>query len=323
MTIDTLTSVAIGGIDQWIRIRSADPARPVLLVLYGGPGFPVFPRVEDLGRTAGLEETYTVVYWEQRGTGKSVAASPSPESMTIDRFVQDVLELSEHLRSRFDKDRIVLLGISWGTLLGIRAIAKSPDQFWAYVGSGQIVNGLEGDRRSYEFTLSEAKQRDHRKALRDLVTIGSPPFTVKELLTQRKWAGKFGGIRHGNTPQGPMAMLSDLLTTSAYSWTDLWNVASDPFFCLRHLVDEIYEQNLEEQVPKLSCPVYLLQGQHDAVTPPGLAKSYYGSLNAPTKEWYWFDRSAHFPFLDEPSKFGKVLKAITPESDPSDGGTVG
>lgn len=318
--IDRLESFTLGDTEQWVRIRTNEPNRPLLLVLYGGPGLPLFPRVGDLGSRAGLEDTYTVVYWEQRGTGKSYDRALSPATMTVSQFVDDLIELTDALRQTFEQEKVGLLGISWGTILGLRAISRTPSRFWGYVGSGQIVNGLEGDRRSYAFTLHEAKNREHKRALRQLVDIGTPPYSTDELMTQRKWAGAFGGIRHNSAPQGPLSILGELLMTDAYTWTDVWNVASDPFFCLRHLLDTIYRQALDEDIRRVDVPVYFLEGRHDAVTPPDLARTYMDRLEAPRTTWVWFDQSGHFPFLDEPEKFGTTMASEVTEAF-SSGGT--
>jgi pimeloyl-ACP methyl ester carboxylesterase len=284
-----------------------------LLILYGGPGFPLFPRIHDFGVRAGLEDAYTVAYWEQRGTGKSYHPEILSESMTIDQFVKDVIEVTDLLREQFEKERIGLLGASWGTVLGLRALDRSPDRFWGYVGTGQMVNVLEGDRRSYEFTLEEARRRGNETALEELESIGVPPYTFDEVMTQRKWLGRFGGIRHVGDPPGMVSMLTDLLTTSEYSWTDVWHLAANPFFSLEHLLDELYSVDLPTRISEVQRPIYFLQGRHDQLTPGSLVRSYYDQLRAPQKEWFWLDDSAHFPFLEQPERFGQILRTAAPQ----------
>jgi len=305
--LDTLDAVSLGDTEQWVRVRSHAPDRPVLLVLYGGPGLPVFPRVHDLGVRAGLEKHYTVAYWEQRGTGKSYTPSLSPDGMTIDRFVEDVLALTNRLCTRFEQNTIGLFGTSWGTLLGLKALARRPEAYWGFVGAGLLANPLESDRASYEFTLEEAKRREQEAAIEELEAIGPPPFTPKTALGQRKWLGEFGGIRYEDMPPGPFGRLWELVTTSAYSWTDVWQLASDPFFALNHLLDELYETDLNDEVPRVEVPVHLLQGRYDQLTPAAVVEPYADALEAPSKDWTWFEQSGHFPFLDEPDRFGTVM----------------
>ena len=71
MQIDALHGVQLGGITQWIRVRGADASNPVLLLMQQGPGFPIINDARRLDHLFGLEEAFTVVYWDQRGTGLS------------------------------------------------------------------------------------------------------------------------------------------------------------------------------------------------------------------------------------------------------------
>lgn len=202
-------------------------------------------------------------------------------------------------------------------MLGLRALDRSPDRFWGYVGTGQMVNVLEGDRHSYEFTLEEARRRDNDTALDVLDSIGVPPYTFEEIMTQRKSLGRFGGIRHVGDPPGVTSMLTDLLTTSEYSWTDVWHLASNPFFSLKQLLDELYTVDLPNRISEVQRPVYLLQGRHDQLTPVPLTQSYYNQLSAPQKEWFWLDDSAHFPFLEQPRQFGQIMESVASRVVPS------
>lgn len=180
-----------------------------------------------------------------------------------------------------------------------------------FVGAGLLVNPLESDRASYAFTLEEAKRRGQEAATEELESIGPPPFSPRTLLRQRKWLGEFGGIRHKETPPGPLGRLWALSTTSAYIWDDLWQIASDPFFALNHLLDELCEGDLADEVPRVEVPVWILQGRHDQLTPASVVEPYVDALQAPTKEWAWLEQSAHFSFLDEPDRVGGVMADVT------------
>jgi pimeloyl-ACP methyl ester carboxylesterase len=237
--------------------------------------------------------------------------------MTIDRYVEDILEITDRLRSRFNREHIGLLGCSWGSILGLRALARAPERFWGYVGAGQLVRPLDADREGYEWALVQAERRGHREAREALRQLGPPPYDVQALLEQRKWLGTFGGVRHTGDPPGSLRMFWDLLTTSAYSWGDLWRIASDPFFALRAVLDELYEVDLTEEVPRVERPVYVLQGRHDAIARPSITQPYVEALDAPAKEWIWFEDSAHFPFLEEPDRFGDVMETVAAQIAPS------
>ena len=106
----------IGGIEQYIRVRGRSRANPVLLVLHGGPG-------STLGATAcrwqgALEAAFTVVHWDQRGSGNTYYRDPAAPPPTVERLLSDLDELVDALRARYGRDRLFLLGHSWGSLLG-------------------------------------------------------------------------------------------------------------------------------------------------------------------------------------------------------------
>ena len=146
--------VTLGGIPQWVEVRGADVSNPVLIALHGGPGMPETALLRHFN--GALENVFTVVYWEQRGAGKSFSKTIAPESMTIDRFVRDLDELVDRVRARLSKDKVVLLGHSWGSALGTLYAARYPQKVAAYIGTGQIGNLPASETASYEFVLAEA-----------------------------------------------------------------------------------------------------------------------------------------------------------------------
>lgn len=311
--INSLEKIRLGGIDQWVLIRGWDRMNPVLLFLHGGPGAPLFTYCRDIGVTAKLEQHFVMVYWEQRGTGKSFSPSIPAETMTIEQFVSDTHELSQILRKRFGVERIFLLGRSWGSLIGILCAHRHPEIFHAYVGIGQMVNPTENDSISYQFTLETAASLGNEEAVEELKEIGPPPYDHRDLRVQRRWLTSFSNIPDSQEPSSKKRLLS----TPEYSLFDIIKMGIDPYFSTKHLWDEeLYQMNLMEQAPSIEVPVYFLVGRHDYFTPSQLVVEYYERLIAPQgKELIWFEESGHEPELQEPEKFydimvNKVLKEI-------------
>ena len=145
-SITSLEKITLGGIKQTILIRGHDTKSPILLFLHGGPGFPEMDIAYKFQRK--LEEHFIVVNWDQRGAGKSFSKKIPRESMTIEQFISDAHELIRFLRERFDKEKIYLVGHSWGTTLGLLLTQRYPELFFAYVGIGQVVNALESEQIS-------------------------------------------------------------------------------------------------------------------------------------------------------------------------------
>ena len=321
-SIDLLGNVMLGGEEQWVLIRGEKQTNPVLLYLHGGPGSFIIPRARDLGRM--LEKDFVVVYWDQRGSGKSYRSGMPPTSMNVDQFVADTRELVEVLRQRFNVPKVYLVGNSWGAALGTMVAEEHPDMFYAYVGTGQLVNTRLAESISYEFTLSEARETNNKEALRELTEMGPPPWDYQTMNKQRKWLRRFGGTIYAEK-ETTSSFLSDfmgkMLLSPEYSLMEIFENTMDPNFAVRNLWDDIGDINLFESVPRLEIPVYFIAGRHDYNTPSELVEQYYNELEAPEgKRMYWFENAAHMPEFEEPEHFhsimiDSVLAQTYPDSD--------
>jgi pimeloyl-ACP methyl ester carboxylesterase len=158
--------VDINGIEQGMFIESQNDANPVLLVVHGGPGMPDHFLTNRC--PTGLEELFTVVWWEQRGTGLSYRSDIPAETMIVDQFVADILAMTNYLRARFGKEKIYLMGHSWGSFIGIQAAAQAPELYDAYIGMAQMSYQLESERLAYEFMLERFRQKGDTKMVRRL-----------------------------------------------------------------------------------------------------------------------------------------------------------
>lgn len=307
--IDLLGNVPLGGEEQWVLIRGQKQTNPVLLYLHGGPGSFVIPRARELGRA--LEQDFVVVYWDQRGSGKSFRSGTSVEEMTLDQFIADTHELAQVLKRRFNVPKIYLAGNSWGSALGMMVAARYPESFYAFIGTGQLVNTARAEALSYEFTLREAHNTNNREAIRELEEIGPPPWDYQTLNRQRKWLRRFGGTIYKER-EAPGSFLSDfmgsMLLSPEYSLLEVMEISTDPNFAVRTLWDDLAQINLFEDVPRIAVPVFFMAGRHDYQTPSELVKKYYDQLEAPAgKHLIWFEDSAHMPEFEQVDQFHRMM----------------
>lgn len=305
----------MGGVEQWILIRGHDRNKPILLFLHGGPGSPIFPRAREFGEIAGLDYFFTTVYWEQRGTGKSYHGNISPQSMNLDQFLSDLAELSKMLTVKFGNDKIYLLGRSWGSLIGLLAVYHHSELFKAFIGIGQIVHPMEGEKLSYEFSLSFAEKLNWPEAKNELQKIGYPPYTPVEFLIQRKWLTKMDKILMRDLGYDNLTkwdLMKRLLGTPEYSLMDIIRMGMDPYFSINQIWnEEYYEINLFEQVTQIDVPVVIIAGKYDSFSPSNIIKEYFNRLNAPAgKELFIFERSGHEPEIQEPHLFKAILANV-------------
>ncbi|UNC91414.1 alpha/beta fold hydrolase [Candidatus Contubernalis alkaliaceticus] len=309
--IQSLEQVTLGEVEQWISIRGHDQNNPVLLFLHGGPGSSVIPIVRHFN--SGLEEYFVVVNWDQRGAGKSYNPDIPVDSMNIEQFVSDTLELTHLLQERFEQEKIYLMGHSWGTIIGTPAVQQQPELYHAFIGVGQAVNFKEGEKISYNYTLDAAYRLGDEKAIQQLEDIGPPPYLGDDfhnrIVVQRTWLQKFGGLDYTerNPTRSDINYVWLFLTAPEYSLGDTVNMLKGGQFSFRALWEQLHQFNYIEEIPRLEVPVYFLMGRHDYVTVFELVEEYYDKLEAPHKELIWFDNSAHSPNFEEPERFVEVV----------------
>ncbi|MCH8571619.1 alpha/beta fold hydrolase [Nesterenkonia sp. AY15] len=174
-SISEKRAVPINGVHQGMVIRGQDATNPVLLWVHGGPGMPDYPLTQQY--PTGLEDLFTIVWWDQRGAALSYDPRIPPESMTIEQFIDDTIAVTDYLRGRFEQDRIYLLGHSWGSHIALQAAARSPERYAAYLGMAQMVHQLESEKIAYDYMLTEYRRRGDTGMVRALE---ASPVTLTE-----------------------------------------------------------------------------------------------------------------------------------------------
>ena len=301
-SIAEVTYLRLGGVDQYVMIRGESLSNPPLIVLHGGPGFSdttFFRRFN-----APLEKSFTMVYWDQRGTGKSFDTSIPRSSMTVEQFLADLDELVERVRARVAQRRVVIFGHSWGSALGVLYAARFPEKVSCYVGCAQIGDSPAAEATSYALAVAEAKRQNNRKVLKALTTIGPPPYDASSVFTERTcWQRLDGQLR----PRALWTMGRIVFGAPDSSMFDLPKTVRGFRFSIDAMWAEASQLNLLKLVPALQMPVFFLLGRRDHWVPPETSVAYYDVLAAPSKSLVWFEESGHEPFADEPVKFNRAM----------------
>jgi pimeloyl-ACP methyl ester carboxylesterase len=292
----------LGGINQYVMIRGEKSDNPLLIILHGGPGLSDTPFFRKFN--ASLEKSYTMVYWDQRGVGKSYDSAIPKSSMTIEQFITDLNELVDIVCSRFNKNKVTILGHSWGSALGVLYSVRFPQKVAAYVGCGQYGDWSAAETASYGYAMTEAKRRNNRKALKQLIAIGPPPYSASSLLKERTWLQRFEGQLR---PRALWEMIRIFTGGPESSIFDLASILKGFQFSFNAMWDEVSRINLLKDAPSLQMPVFFLLGKNDHWVPPETSKAYFDILNAPSKELVLFEKSGHEPFADEAVKFNNTM----------------
>jgi pimeloyl-ACP methyl ester carboxylesterase len=295
--------VQIGGIEQWISIRGDNRENPVILILHGGPGVSNAPFAPAF---LPWQNEFTVVDWDQRGAGRTFGRN-GPDGtgvLSIDRLTQDGIELTQHLRSRLHKDKVIVLGLSFGSVIGLKMVYARPELFAAYVGSGQFVNAAEGDKLGYSLTLAQARSLENGEAIRALEAMGPPPWPdVKTRSAAKGWATR---LSKPDDPASKMNVPAMLKALPDYSDADLKNLAAGAAFSTEPLVRDAMAFDART-LGRFPIPLFIFQGVDDLNTPTPLVQRWFADVDAPAKDIVIVEHASHGAFFTHSQELGRLL----------------
>lgn len=304
--IDELKQVRLGGVNQWIWTRAEDSAKPILLFIHGGPGkaeMSFLYKYQTL-----LETEFIVVHWDQRGAGKSYSNKIHRETICVDQILADMEELIKLLKAKHRQEKILLLGHSWGSALGMWAVKRFPQHIEAYIGMGQVSHYIQSQIRTYSYCLAQANSRKDSRAIRNLQQIGSPPYNLdlSKSYILFKYTLKFGAELYQQSSY--RKSITDMLLFPGYNLFDLFvKWPKGHMFVVKQLIADVENIDLYTQVPEVQVPVFFFLGRHDHNTSSVLAENYFQTLKSPSKKIVWFENSAHSPMMEEPVLFQQKL----------------
>ena len=301
-SIAEVAYLRLGGLDQWVMIRGENIDNPPLIVLHGGPGMTETAFLRHFN--AALESHFTVVYWDQRGTGKSYDRHIPRSSMTVEQFMSDLDELVDAVCKRLGKTKVVIFGHSWGSVLGALYAARFPHKVAVYVGGAQIGDWPAAEASSYAYALAEAQRQGANKAMTKLRAIGPPPYSADSVFTERTAVWRLDG---GARPKEIWKVARATLTAPESSLLDAVGAMRGFRFSMNAMWPEVSRLNLIQLAPMLKMPVFLLLGRKDHWVPPETSMDYFNALTAPSKQVVWFEESAHEMFVDEPARFNQTM----------------
>ena len=299
--------VTINGVDQGMFIKGKDASNPVLLYLHGG--MPDYFLTQDY--PTGLDEDFTVAWWEQRGSGLSYSSDTPPESVNPDQLVSDTLAVTDYLRRRFGQQKIYLMGHSGGTFIGIQAAARAPERYRAYIGVAQMSDQLESEKLAYDYMLQRFTADGNAKMVRALTeapVIDSVPLPDSYLSVRDSAMHSLGvGTTHDMTSIVTGLLLRSLQNRE-YTLGEKIGMWRGKILSGSRLWNTQLSTDLTKKVTRVEIPIYFLHGAYDYTVSYPLAKSYYEQLDAPTKGFYTFTKSAHSPLFEEPKRMSEILR---------------
>lgn len=304
--------VRIGGIDQWIDIHGDDQVNPVIVVVHGGPAEAQTPFEQFY---TGWYRDFTVVQWDQRGAGKTFGRNgKTTPDMTLGRMVDDGIEVVEYARRRLNKDKVILVGHSWGSFLGVNMIKKRPDLFYAYVGTGQVVSWSQTTAVQYAYAMKRAESEGNQDALRELREIGPPPYEWgPKFFTAQKWLNHYLAPSDAEHLRKQMDIVR---TAQNFSPQDVQDWIAGGQFTIPLLFSTLTAIDLPAtEGYDMRVPFYIIQGQEDHITPTSVAQDYFRKIRAPRKKMVLIKHAGHFAYATNPGEFlAALVKYVRPQA---------
>ncbi|MEN8644240.1 alpha/beta hydrolase [Bacillus toyonensis] len=297
-SISTLEQVEINGSGHEIMIRGKDKRNPVIIFVHGGQGSSEIPYAQKYQYL--LEEKFTVVNYDQRASGKSYHFFEDYSKLSSDLLVEDLLAMTDYVSKRLGKEKVILIGHSYGTYIGMQAAYKAPEKYEAYVGIGQMSDTVESEMDSLKYVIEQAQNEGNAEEVSYLKEL-TEKIKNGDTYTPRDYVAKYGGIsRLIENPDGDNIQM---LLSNEYNLLDVirYNVG------LSHSQTVLLEKDLKNPLPtkvtKLKLPFYFLMGKYDYNTSFHAAKKYFDLIEADQKEFIAFENSAHYPQFEEKEKF--------------------
>ena len=292
-SVKTHEGVEIGGIKQWIGAKGADDTKPLLLFLHGGPGFSSRNYAKKFIKY--LQKDFIIAQWDQRETGITLHWGPYSDSLTVDIFHRDTEEVVSYLLKKFSKQKLFLVGFSWGGFLGLHFTNEHPELLHAYISVSSMIYQHKSEELTLALLQEKADSSGDRTAIDEISKISIPFNSWEDLYFQRKWTAQFLDKEKFNPKQKEIFQ----------QWSEKWF----PIFI------EAAEVNYAEIVPAIHCPIYFFISNKDFVANYAVAESYFNNMKASQKQIVWFEQSTHEIPTDEPKKFSEELINISSQID--------
>ncbi|MHB8443357.1 MAG: alpha/beta fold hydrolase [Patescibacteria group bacterium] len=296
--------VSINGIDQYLMHSSVNNKNQIMLFVHGGPGAP--SSIFAYAFQNGWENIYTVVHWDQRGSGKTLIRNPHTLP-TFEQLLDDLVGVVAYLKKKYATDKVVILGHSWGTVLATEFVMKHPEDVDYYIAVSQVVNKIENERIGYEKVKELVEKANDKKAMKKLVAIGNYPG---EALGE-DWLKKNVIVNNLKVKYGlsTKPRLATLFKSPVFGFSDFKALIKGST-ASKKLINYLAMVNFSIQPAIYKVPVYYIFGENDWQTPLSGARKYFDSIKAPDKRIFTIPYAGHMPMFDQPSLFFDVLETI-------------
>jgi pimeloyl-ACP methyl ester carboxylesterase len=310
MKIDTLEKINLNESEQWILSRGRKSDAPIILHVQAGPGLPMIPEANPLDKLLQLEDNYNVSYWDQRGCGKSFNKNDNPQKINFSQLADDIIGCTKWLLKKYNKDKANIIGYSIGATASLIAASRDSGIFSQLFLVGTDIDIPTANKFALDFAMTKAKERNNSRLVKQIVKLGERPILESKRFQERaKLLTNLGGLKTGSSyNQLLLFTIRNMLFCTSYRLNDILKAINGIDFCQNALLPELDTLNLFDKIQVIQVPVHFVQGKLDAIAPYQIGVKFYEHLQAGTKTFTAFEKSAHMPHYEESEKFAKLLK---------------
>jgi len=272
----------LGGQEQYVEISGKSEQLPVMLFLHGGPGWLQTPHLRYFN--SALSDEMIVVSWDQAGCGKSYIKNPTPDQLSPESLMEDAHELTRYLKERFHQEKIILVGFSYGSVLGLQLVEKYPEDYAAYVGVSQLIDYQKNWETSIQWIKDQAKKQGDVDLLDEIDRVGrrdpAECASLQECFMRKyRLIVKYKGAIYDEAIQAEIEKAEHFNSDyQDYDWFAAFTYTTS------RIGDQRFQTDLSH-ITALSIPVYYMAGRHDWNLPGIVTEAYFQTLQAPEKEF--------------------------------------
>lgn len=297
--------IDVNGTKQWISIYGEDIDNPVLLYLHGGPGSSTSHL--DYVITRKWADVYTIVTWDQGNCGKSYNIEQKDVTLTKDLFLTDGKEVTEYVLDYLSKDKLTILGHSWGSIYGANLVLEYPEYYECFIGAGQLVDCLENEEAFKQEAYIWAQNDEEMLNLVEQLTPDNE--TVEHFSVKNKIMQKYGYDMMANGAD--YNLISTIVFNPYYSvsdWIQFLNTDMSTYLDF-YSSDEFASFSLKDKV-EYQVPFYNINGDKDYQTNYKLAQEYFEEVNAPYKQMFIMENMTHGLLESDSEGFSEIVHQI-------------
>ncbi|MDO4188236.1 MAG: alpha/beta hydrolase [Lachnospiraceae bacterium] len=302
------------GCDIGMILLSENANNPVLLVCGGGPGIPEY--LLEYMYPSVLPKLFTVCYFDYRGTGLSSDKNSSADVMTTERYLEDVQIVTDYLRDRFAKEKVYIMGHSFGSYIAINTVKNHPEKYEAYFAMSQCTNQLESEYIGYDYMRAQYVKMNNAKMVKKF---DNCPIRESDEMYEKYFSSSLRDSAMHELGVGTTRDMDSVITgiflpslrCTAYTWGERINLWRGKIMSNRFsVVKDSNGFNAWENVDSVQIPIYFFAGKYDYTCNFELQKEYYEYIKAPAKEFYVFENSAHSPIYEDPERATEIFKML-------------